>query len=163
MKALGWAVGALALAGLAAPAEAIDWRDIFGRDDRYYGRDPGRIAYDEGYRDGINKGERDGRKGDRYSLRRHGDYRDADDGYRRQFGPKHYYQRTYRRGFEAGYRRAYASYARRYGYGYGRDGYGYGRDGDYGRYRDRDYGRYDRGRYDRDRYDNDRHDDDDDD
>jgi hypothetical protein len=150
MKALGWAVGALALAGLAAPAEAIDWRDIFGRDDRYYGRDPGRIAYDEGYRDGINKGERDGRKGDRYSLRRHGDYRDADDGYRRQFGPKHYYQRTYRRAFEAGYRRAYASYARRYGYGYGRDR-------DYGRYGNRDYGRYgDRDdRYDRDRYDND--------
>lgn len=150
MKALGWAVGALALAGLAAPAEAIDWRDIFGRNDRYYSRDPGRIAYDEGYRDGINKGERDGRKGERYSLRRHKDYRNADDGYRRQFGPKHYYQRVYRRGFEAGYRRMYASYARRYGYGYGRDrDYGRYGDRDYGRYRDRDY------RYDRDRYDND--------
>jgi hypothetical protein len=149
MKALGWAVGALALAGLAVPAEAVDWRDIFGGgDDRYYSRDPGRIAYDEGYRDGINKGERDGRKGERYSLRRHGDYRDADDGYRRQFGPRQHYQRVYRRGFEAGYRRAFASYARRYGYG---------RDRDYGRYGDRDYGRYgDRDyRYDRDRYDDD--------
>jgi hypothetical protein len=144
MRALGWAVGALSLAGLAAPAEAIDWRDIFGGSDRYYDRDPGRIAYDEGYRDGIDKGERDGRKGERYSLRRHGDYRDADDGYRRQFGPKHAYQRVYRRAFEAGYRRAYASH------GYGR--YGYGRDR-YGRDRDRDRGRYgDRGRYD-DRYD----------
>ena len=146
MKALGWAVGALVLAtGLAAPAEAVDWRDIFGGDDRYYrGRDPGRIGYDEGFRDGINKGERDGRKGDRYSLRRHGDYRDADDGYRREFGPRPYYQRAYRRGFEAGYRRAYSSYAR---------GYGYGRDRDYGRYgdRDRDYYGSDRGRYD-DRY-----------
>lgn len=138
MKALGWAVGALTLAGLAVPAEAVDWRDIFGRGDRYY-RDPGRIAYDEGFRDGLKKGERDGRKGERYSLRRHGDYRDADDGYRRQYGPKYAYQRVYRRGFEAGYQRAYSSYG--YGWYGDRDGRGrgYGRyDDGYGRYRDHD-------------------------
>jgi len=143
MKALGWAVGALALAGLAAPADALDVRGIFGGGSRYY-RDPGRIAYDEGFRDGVDKGERDGRKGDRFDPWRHGDYRDADDGYHREFGPKYSYQRTYRRGFEAGYRRAFANYSyRRDGYRgqYGREGY-YGRDGyDNGRYRDRD--RYD--------------------
>jgi hypothetical protein len=148
MKAVGWAVGALALAGLAAPAEALDWRDIYGGGDRYY-RDPGRIAYDEGYRDGVNKGDKDGRKRDRFNPWRHGDFRDADDGYHREFGPKYSYQRVYRRGFEDGYRRAYG----RYGYGY-RDGYdrdrGYGRNGyDYDRYRYRD--RYD----DRYRYDDD--------
>src|SRR5687768_16180899 len=82
MRATCWAVGALALAGLAAPAEAVDLRDLFGRDDRYYRRDVGRIAYDEGYRDGAKDGSKDGRKGERFSLRRHGDYRDADDGYR---------------------------------------------------------------------------------
>jgi hypothetical protein len=139
MRATCWAVGALALAGLAAPAEAVDLRDLFGRDDRYYRRDVGRIAYDEGYRDGAKDGSKDGRKGERFSLRRHGDYRDADDGYRRQYGPRHLYQRAYRRGFEAGYRRGYQSRAYgRYGDRYGRDRY----DGDYDRYRDRD-GRYD--------------------
>jgi hypothetical protein len=148
MRAISWAVGALALAGLAAPAEAVDWRDLFGRDDRYYSRDAGRIAYDEGYRDGAKDGSKDGRRGDRFSLRRHGDYRDADDGYRRQYGPRHLYQRAYRRGFEAGYRRGYQSRTYgRYGDRYGRDRYDRDRDG-YGRYGDRD-GRYD----DDDRYD----------
>jgi hypothetical protein len=156
MKALGWAVGALALAGMAAPANALDVRVILGDgDDRYgdnrYYRDPGRIAYDEGFRDGVDKGERDGRKGDRFNPWRHGDYRDADDGYHREFGSKYSYQRTYRRAFEAGYRRAFANYS--YRYGYGREGYrdrgDYGRDGSYGR-----DGYYDDDRYrDRDRYD----------
>jgi hypothetical protein len=147
MKALGWAAGALTLFGLASPAEAIDWRALFGRDDGYhrYRHDPGRIAYEEGFRDGVNKGERDGKKGERYSLRRHGDYRDADDGYRRQYGPKYQYRRVYRQGFEDGYRRAYASYSYRY------DRYGRGRYDDRGRYGDRgrydDYDRYDRRRY----------------
>ena len=146
MRATIWAVGVLALAGLAAPAEAVDWRDLFGRDDRYYSRDVGRIAYDEGYRDGAKDGSKDGRRGERFSLRRHGDYRDADDGYRRQYGPRHLYQRVYRRGFEAGYRRGYASRAYgRYGDRYSRDRYDRDRDG---YYRDRD-GRYD----DDDRYD----------
>jgi hypothetical protein len=142
MKALGWAAGVLALLGLAAPAQAVDWRSIFGRNDdgyRYRRYDPGRVAYDEGFRDGIEKGERDGKKGERYSVRRHGDYRDADDGYRREYGPKYQYQRVYRQGFEQGYRRAYGNYAYRNGrygrYGdrdpyYDDDRYGYGRYGE---------------------------------
>jgi hypothetical protein len=145
MRALGWASGVLALAGLAAPAEALDLHVIFGGNGRYY-RDPGRIAYDEGYRDGINKGQRDGRKGDHFNFWRHGDYRDADDGYHREFGPRYAYQRAYRRGFEAGYRRSFATYAR-HGYPprgyYGRDGYGDDRYRDRGRYDDRDRYRYD--------------------
>jgi hypothetical protein len=146
MKALGWAAGALTLVGLAAPAQAVDWRSIFGRDEGYsrYRYDPGRVAYEEGFRDGVDKGERDGKKGDRYSVRRHGDYRDADDGYRREYGPKYQYQRVYRRGFEAGYRRAYANFSYRNGR--------YGRDRDHGRHGERDrYGDYDR--YEDDRYD----------
>ena len=150
MKALGWAAGALTLLGLAAPAHAVDWRSIFGRDDGYYRyrHEPGRRAYEEGFRDGVDKGERDGKRGERYSLRRHGDYRDADDGYRREYGPRYQYQRVYRQGFEEGYRRAYGTYARYDRY----DRYDrYGRDRDYDRYRDRgrydDYDRYDdRGR-----------------
>ena len=57
MKALGWAAGVVTLVGLAAPAQAVDWRSIFGRDegDYRYRYDPRRVAYDEGFRDEFQK------------------------------------------------------------------------------------------------------------
>jgi len=80
------------------------------RNGGYYGRDVSRIAYDNGFRDGARAGERDGRSGRPFSYNRHDDWRDADDGYRREFGNYDFYRRTYRNGFENGYSNSYNQY-----------------------------------------------------
>jgi hypothetical protein len=82
-----------------------------------YRYDIERRAYDYGYREGVKRGDDDGRKGRAFSFERHGDWRDADDGYSRSYGDREFYRRNYRRGFEAGYAEAYNRYR---GYGYGR-------------------------------------------
>ena len=89
-----------------------------------YGRDLERRAYDNGFREGVEEGQNDARHNRDYSPQRHSEYRDADDGYRRNEGDRDYYRRSYRQGFEAGYRDSYNRNAR-----YGRDD----RDGRYGR------------------------------
>jgi len=76
-----------------------------------YGRDVERIAYDNGYRDGQRAGERDGHGNKSFSFNRHDDWRDADDGYRREFGNFDYYRRTYRSGFERAYTDSFNRYA----------------------------------------------------
>ena len=72
-----------------------------------YGRDIERRAYDIGYRDGIREGERDGRSGRQFSFNRHDEWRDGDDGYRREYGNRDLYRRSFRNGFESGYSEAY--------------------------------------------------------
>src|SRR5689334_12442752 len=52
-----------------------------------------RRAYDYGYRDGVRRGEEDARKRRSFAYDRHGDWRDADDGYHRDYGPKEGYRR----------------------------------------------------------------------
>jgi hypothetical protein len=76
-----------------------------------YGRDIERRAYDTGYREGLRAGERDGRDGRSFSYNRHDDWRDADDGYHREYGNRDFYRRTFRSGFEAGYSDSYNRYA----------------------------------------------------
>jgi hypothetical protein len=134
------AAGAVAAAALTAvPADAGIIDVIFGGGSRYrdYGYQSRQYTrsrgFDRGYRDGVKHGRKDGDKGRSFNVRRDGDYRDADNGYRRDYGPRYEYARGYRDGYEEGYRRGYAEYSRGY----------YGR----GRYRDDGY--YDRGRYDR--------------
>jgi hypothetical protein len=73
---------------------------------RYY-REIERRAYDNGYREGLRAGERDGRSNRRFDPSRHGDWRNANDGYRREYGDHTMYRRTFRSGFEAGYSQAY--------------------------------------------------------
>jgi len=157
MKALA-ATGLIAASMLAIPATSEAGINIgirVDRGSRYY--DTGRIAYDRGYEDGYHEGEKDGRHGDRYGFWDEGRYRDGDHGYNRRYGPRREYTNAYRRGFEAGYRRAYASYSRYNRYD-SRDRYGNdGRDRypDDGRdpYDDRyPYDSRDRGRSDRDGY-----------
>lgn len=60
-------------------------------------------GFDEGYRKGLD----DGRDRDRGDPWRHGRYRDADQGYRREYGPKSVYQQAYRAAFERGYAEGY--------------------------------------------------------
>jgi hypothetical protein len=90
---------------------------IAGGHDGYYDRDGyrvnvDRIAFDNGYRDGIHEGEKDVRHHDRYEYRDEGRYRSADAGYRYEYGPRYAYASAYRRGFAEGYRRGYTSYRR---------------------------------------------------
>ncbi len=77
-----------------------------------YGYDLDRVAYDNGYRDGRRAGERDARDRRSFSYNRHDDWRNGDDGYRREFGNFDRYRRTYRNGFETAYSDSYNRYGR---------------------------------------------------
>jgi hypothetical protein len=88
-------------------------------------------AYDRGYREGVQQGERDGRDGRNPQFERSSVYRDADRGYQDRYGNRDQYQNEFRRGFASGYREGYNRY--RVNVYDGR------RDGDYRR--DQDYGR----------------------
>lgn len=110
------AVGVLALTSACATGYAYGDRGGYRRDRGYYGAYPGseRVAYDNGFREGIKDGDHDSRSGRRYEPTRHGDWRDADDGYRREFGDKNFYRRNFRAGYEAGYSQAFRRYDRGY-------------------------------------------------
>ena len=86
-----------------------------------YGRGDGRYAYSQGqergYHEGLKCGNSDARHHREFALGRHGSYRDADHGYRRQFGPRGAYANGYRDGFERGYREAF----RQWGFRWDRD------------------------------------------
>jgi hypothetical protein len=63
--------------------------------------------YQNGYRDGLEKGHEDARDRDSYDPVRHSRYRSADRGYDRRYGSKDQYKLVYRDGFEAGYGAGY--------------------------------------------------------
>jgi hypothetical protein len=64
-------------------------------------------AYDNGYRDGLMRGEEDARGRRVFSFARNPEYRDADLGYRSGEIDLSEYRRAFRQGFEAGYTAAY--------------------------------------------------------
>jgi hypothetical protein len=72
-----------------------------GRDQRYVS------AFDNGRRDGFEKGQEDARDRDRYDPRRHKWYRNAERGYQSAYGSRDRYRDEYRRGFIAGYEQGY--------------------------------------------------------
>lgn len=75
--------------------------------DRRWGRGYQEPATARGYADGYDKGRDDGRDRDRYDPVRHSDYREADNGYKREYGSKEAYQNNYRTGFRQGYEDGY--------------------------------------------------------
>jgi hypothetical protein len=101
-----------------------DARVIYGsqgrydrRDDRYDNRYPGYGGYSarsapfqNGFRDGLEKGREDARDRDSFDPVRHSRYRNGDHGYERRYGAKDQYRLVYRDGFEAGYREGYGQY-----------------------------------------------------
>lgn len=100
------AIGALASTACATGYAYGDRRPyVYGNQGRYAGAD--RIAFDNGFREGIKDGEHDGRGNRRFDPRRHGDWRDADHGYRREYGDHNFYRRNFRSGYEAGYAQGY--------------------------------------------------------
>ena len=74
-------------------------------------RDIDRRAYDRGFHEGLEAGEKDGSHHRGFEPSRHGDWRDADEGYRRGYGDREDYRRSFRSGFEAGYSQAYARWS----------------------------------------------------
>jgi len=71
------------------------------------------VARNTGFRDGREKGENDARQAKSYSLERHDYFRDADHGYRGNFGNKEDYRRQYRDAFRDGYEQGYRGRRRR--------------------------------------------------
>jgi hypothetical protein len=65
------------------------------------------IAHGNGFEEGYRKGLEDARDRDRRDPWRHSRYRNADQGYRREYGPRSVYQRAYRAAFERGYDQGY--------------------------------------------------------
>lgn len=98
-------------------------------------QDGRRAAYDNGYRDGLRRGEQAARDRKAFNAQLERDYRDATNGYNRSYGDRNRYRDDYRGGFAQGYRDGYYSrnsrgqYGDNRGYdnrGYGNGGYGNG-------------------------------------
>lgn len=115
--AISAVVATVALTG-TVPAQAGVHVGVVVASDRpgYYDRDGyrgrynvERLASDNGYRDGLREGEKDDRHNDRYNYRDEKRYREADAGYRREYGSRYEYASAYRRGFEEGYRAGYSN------------------------------------------------------
>lgn len=70
-------------------------------------------GFQNGYRDGLQKGRDDGDDNDRYDPNRHSWYRSATRGYENEYGSRAEYQARYREGFEAGYGDGYRAYRNR--------------------------------------------------
>jgi len=122
-KALGWALLPAMFLTLSTLAQANDWSKV-----RVY-----RAGYEQGYRDGVVRGE-------------HG-YRE-DAGYARWMGHKGEYKKGYREGFQAAYHgNGHGRFARRDPRYAGRHPGGYLSNGYWGGSDYRDYGR---GRFDHD-------------
>ena len=131
------------LGGAPAAAQTNGWfgTPAYGGDDyRAPYQDARRAAHDNGYRDGLKRGEQAARDGKAFNERIERDYRDADNGYNRTYGDRGRYRDDYRGGFAQGYRDGYYRRDPRNGNnrGYGNrggnygNGYGYGRNAGYG-------------------------------
>jgi hypothetical protein len=124
-------------------------------------QDGRRAAYDNGYRDGLRRGEEAARSNRQFNVERERDYRDAESGYNRSYGDRDRYRDDYRGGFSQGYRDGYyrSNGNGNYGYGNGNGNYGYGNgrgrgngrynpnygNGGYGGYGNSSYGAYQNG------------------
>src|SRR5204863_1801984 len=95
--------------GFATPACASQ---VYGNRGGSY-RQVDRRAYDNGYQRGLRDAENDVRRGRDYSYARHDEYRDADQGYRRNDGNLDQYRRSFRQGYQTGYNEAFSRYGGR--------------------------------------------------
>lgn len=82
--------------------------------DRYYGSgyyNTEAIARGWGHRDGYKDGYKAALKNRSYNVEDNGDFRDADNGYKRRFGSKFLYKTAYRQGYARGYDSGFRSVA----------------------------------------------------
>ena len=88
-----------------------------GRDPRYgggYGYGYYSPAFDNGNRDGYEKGREDARKNRSFDPLRHSWYRSGDRHYESEYGSRDQYKDVYRRGFQQGYERGFQEGRYRY-------------------------------------------------
>jgi hypothetical protein len=120
-------LGLAALVATATPsfAQSRAWTDpvraAYASDDApqaYY--EARRGAYDNGFREGLKQGEKDGRSRKVFSYQDERTWQRADKGYNRSFGDVNRYRQQFRVGYENGYEQAYRRYAPGYP-GYGND------------------------------------------
>jgi len=128
---LSTATGLMLAAAGPARAQSHGWGNTpaaYANDDyRASYADAQRAAFDNGYREGIKRGEQAARDGRRLDIERERDYRKAEDGYNRTHGDRNRYRDNYRVGFAQGYRDGYSRRgrdARATSPNYGRGGYG---------------------------------------
>ena len=95
-----------------------------------------RVAFDNGYREGLKEGERDGRQRTTYRYQDNRNWQRGDKGYNRSYGDLDRYRQQFRTGFSEGYQAGYARYGQANGrYDNGRAVLGqapYGYPGGYG-------------------------------
>jgi hypothetical protein len=65
------------------------------------------VPFDNGYKDGYDKGREDARDNDSHDPVSHARYRAGDHGYDRRYGTREEYKNVYRDGFRAGYDEGY--------------------------------------------------------
>jgi hypothetical protein len=127
---------AVGIAMIAAPAMALAQQSVWRipSDPRYRTRDATlsyyevrRIAYDEGFREGLKEGDKDRRSRDAFRYEDEGAFRDGDKGYRRDYGDRERYRQAFRSGFVDGYGEGYGLSRTQGGWGNGRWGNGNGR------------------------------------
>jgi hypothetical protein len=102
-----------AIVSIAPAFGACAYAQYGGHRDQDYGY--ASRAYDIGYREGLEHGADDGRRGRGFAMEHDNDYRRADKGWNRRYGSREQYRYEFRRGYERGYREGYARYDRRGG------------------------------------------------
>jgi hypothetical protein len=85
-----WLLATATCALLAAPAAAQN-----------------NAAFDRGYREGIERGAEDARRGRQFEVERDSVYRSGDRGYNSRDGNRDWYRNEFRRGYSSGYRSGY--------------------------------------------------------
>jgi hypothetical protein len=96
-----------------------------------------RAGFDQGYWDGLRRGDQDSRRHERYDFRDSREYKDAERGYSRSMQHQGDYKKGYRDGYESGYNDGYR----------GKNSARRGNDRILERYPDRYPGRYPDARY----------------
>jgi hypothetical protein len=107
------------------------------RDSQVYNQSYNTQAYNNGYDRGLRAGADDGQRNRAFNFANKSDYRNADAGYRSEYGDRERWRTNFRSGFESGYREGYSRYRSTYGNGgvYGNGGGVYGPDGNGGGWR----------------------------
>jgi hypothetical protein len=116
LRSLRFVQAALLVAGVGIAMTACTTPVYAQRGGGYY-RNMDRQAYDIGYNEGVQQGQNDARRGRSYSYQQHSEYRNADNGYRREYGDRELYRQSYRQGFQTGYGEGYNRYTNNGNYG----------------------------------------------